>query len=237
MRAGPAIDRFDLVSNGCALCGTLAALLLVSSIHAPNLAPSVATAETTAEIALDLSTEPEASDPPAPEPAQDTPIETPAPELIEPTPTTLDSEPVVAPTKPPRPKQERPKREMPKTKAKEAEEKPRRVRSEHAGETREKPARAGQSRGEAAGPTRSQSSGNAAAFRACLAGAPYPSSKDARLQKPSGSVGIVVSGGGASVSRSSGSAILDQAARSRAMACASAAGGGTLSGVVVFHPR
>lgn len=228
MRLAPAIDRLELVSNGCALCGTLAALLLLSAIEAPSVPPSAAPGERT-EITLDMS-EAETNDPPAPEPPQDAPIEAPAPEIIEETPPTLDAEPIT-PVKPPRPKQE------PKTKPKESEEKPRRTRAQQASETREKPAQGAKSRGEPASAPRSRSSDNVAAFRSCLAGAPYPSSKDARLQKPSGSVGIAVSGGGASVTRSSGSAILDSAARSRAVACASAAGGGTLSGVVVFHPR
>ena len=79
--------------------------------------------------------------------------------------------------------------------------------------------------------------GNVGAFRSCLAGSPYPSSKEARLQKPSGSVGIMVSGGSATITRSSGSSILDQAARGRAAACASSAGGGTLTGIINYLPR
>lgn len=231
MRPRLAIDRLELVSNGAGALGALALFALVLAFPSPS--PSVETpadpGAATMEIALDAPAEPEQAEPPAPEPPQDAPMETPEPAVVEDTPPPLpEPAPIVAPPKPPPP--ERPKPKTP--------EKRQRTPERASEKTRDKPAAATAHRGEPSESARpSRASGNVATFRACLAGAPYPSSKDARLQKPSGSVGIAVSGGSASVIRSSGSAILDQAARSRAVACASAAGGGTLSGVVAFHPR
>jgi outer membrane biosynthesis protein TonB len=91
-------------------------------------------------------------------------------------------------------------------------------------------------------PTRQQASSAAAAsvaaaFRSCLAASPYPQSKDARLQKPSGVVGISISAGAVTVAQSSGSSILDSAARARAVACAETAGSGSLSGFINYIPR
>jgi len=85
--------------------------------------------------------------------------------------------------------------------------------------------------------TASASASAAAAFRSCLAAAPYPQSKDARLQKPSGVVGLTISGGVVTITSSSGSQILDQAARSRAGSCAESAGAATLSGSINYIPR
>ncbi|RAI17814.1 energy transducer TonB, partial [Rhodoblastus acidophilus] len=87
------------------------------------------------------------------------------------------------------------------------------------------------------------SAGSAAAFRACLqAHARYPTSKEARQQNPHGAVGVSVSvsGGaiaGVSVTSSSGSGLLDQAARASVLSsgCGSAAGGASqLTGRIVF---
>lgn len=82
-----------------------------------------------------------------------------------------------------------------------------------------------------------------AAFRACLqAHARYPSSKEARLLNPRGVAGLVVSISGGeivavNVTRSSGSSLLDAAARSSVLGsgCGSLAGGAsTLTGQIVF---
>jgi outer membrane biosynthesis protein TonB len=226
------MDRLDVASNGAGLAGvlTLLALALTMGPQTTFVAPADPGGQT--EIALDLPVEAEAAEPPPPEPPQETPIEAPQPQILEETPSPSDAPAPIAAR--PRPQ----KLEKPKPKV---DEHPRRERSDDSKadakkEAREKPTAV--RRGEAGATERtSHASGNVSAFRACLAGAPYPSSKDARLQKPSGAVGIAVSGGSASVTSSSGSAILDAAARSRAVACASAAGGGALSGVVVFHPR
>lgn len=232
MRPRQAMDRLDVTSNAAGLVGALTLLVLALTLAPETLvAPADPGAQTT-EIALDLPVEAEASELAPPEPPQETPIDAPQPQVLEDTPPPSDAPaPVAARTKPQKPEKPKPK----------AEERPRKERSDDSKadsrrEAREKAAAA--RRGEAAAAERtSHASGNVSAFRTCLAGAPYPTSKDARLQKPSGSVGIAVSGGSASVTSSSGSAILDSAARSRAVACASAAGGGSLSGVVVFHPR
>ncbi|WP_018268055.1 hypothetical protein [Methylosinus sp. LW4] len=230
MRPRQAIDRLDVASNAAGLAGalTLLALALTMAPEAALVSPADPGAQTT-EIALDLPAEAEASEPPPPEPPQETPIEAPQPQMMEDTPPPSDA---------PAPIAARPQKlEKPKPKA---EEHPRKERSDDrkAASSRETSEKlAASRRGEAAAERTSHAAGNVSAFRACLAGAPYPTSKDARLQKPSGAVGIAVSGGSASVTSSSGSALLDSAARSRAVACASAAGGGSLSGVVVFHPR
>lgn len=230
MRARPAMDRLDVASNAAGLAGALT-LLVLSLTMAPEtnrVSPADPGAQTM-EIALDLPVEAEASEPPSPEPLQETPIDAPQPQTLEEPPPSDAPAPVAA-----QPKSQKPEKPKPK-----AEVRPRKehdFKADFKKEASEKPAAA--PRGEAAAAEKSsRAAGNVSAFRACLAGAPYPTSKDARLQKPSGSVGIAISGGSASVTSSSGSAILDSAARSRAVACASAAGGGALSGVVVFHPR
>ncbi|WP_198022807.1 MULTISPECIES: hypothetical protein [unclassified Methylosinus] len=230
MRARPAMDRLDVASNAAGLAGALT-LLVLSLTMAPEtnrVSPADPGAQTM-EIALDLPVEAEASEPPSPEPLQETPIDAPQPQTLEETPPPSDAPaPVAAQPKPQKPEKPKPK----------AEVRPRKERESKADFKKEAPEKpAGARRGETGAERTSRASGNASAFRACLAGAPYPTSKDARLQKPSGAVGIAVSGGLASVTHSSGSALLDSAARSRAVACASAAGGGSLSGVVVFHPR
>ena len=211
MRARPAMDRLDVASNAAGLAGalTLLALAVTMAPETNLISPADPGAQTT-EIALDLPVETEASEPPPPEPLQETPIDAPQPQTLEETPPPSDAPAPVAA----RPKPQKPEKPQPK-----AEERPRKERSddfkaELRREAREKPAVA--RRGEAAAAERSaRASGDVAAFRACLAGAPYPTSKDARLQKPSGSVGIAISSGSASVTKSSGSAILDSAARSR----------------------
>ncbi|WP_166145589.1 hypothetical protein [Methylosinus sp. RM1] len=229
MRARPAMDRLDVASNAAGLAGALT-LLVLSLTMAPEtnrVSPADPGAQTM-EIALDLPVEAEASEPRSPEPLQETPIDAPQPQTLEETPPSDAPAPVAAQPKPQKP-------EKPTQKAEARPHKERDSKTDFKKEARE-PVAARRGEGAAAEKS-SRAAGNVSAFRACLAGAPYPTSKDARLQKPSGSVGIAISGGSASVTSSSGSAILDSAARSRAVACASAAGGGALSGVVVFHPR
>jgi hypothetical protein len=71
------------------------------------------------------------------------------------------------------------------------------------------------------------------AFRGCLQSHGYPASKEARLNHPTGAVPITVAGG--SVSVGGGNPILAAHARMVAAGCASLLGGGSSSGVVVYH--
>jgi len=163
---------------------------------------------------------PEAPPPPVPEPT--TPPAAPK-ALPEQTPEVVTPPPVVEPPQPTPPKTEPSKPSPPPPKP----QQPLKPRSELVRAAETAPVRS----------TASASASAAAAFRSCLAAAPYPQSKDARLQKPAGVVGISISGGVVAITSSSGSQILDQAARSRAGSCAESAGATTLSGSINYIPR
>ena len=160
---------------------------------------------------------------PEPEPAPPPPVPEALPEQ---TPEVVTPPPVVEPPKVTPPKPEPPKPPPPPKPQQPPKPRPEPVRAAETAPVRS-----------TASASASASASAAAAFRSCLAAAPYPQSKDARLQKPAGVVGISISGGVVTITKSSGSQILDQAARSRAGSCAESAGAATLSGSINYIPR
>lgn len=229
-------NRSEWISNALALIGTAMLSLLLNGFSVPNAQEADSSEPLGMEVSmatLDAAppVEPPLLDPPmdAPPPVEDTPpppeepVPTPEPTAAPPVPEASPEQtpevaaptdpppPVVEPLKPPPPKPQTPPKPKPEIQPA-AERAP--VRS-----------------------TASASASVASAFRACLAAAPYPQSKDARLQKPSGMVGISISAGAVTITNSSGSQILDQAARARALSCAESAGTATLSGLINYIPR
>ena len=167
--------------------------------------------------------EPPPPEPPPPLPEPEPTPPPPVPEALpEQTPEVVTPPPVVEPPKPTPPKPEPPKPPPPPKPQQPPKPRPEPVRAAETAPVRT---------------TASASASAAAAFRSCLAAAPYPQSKDARLQKPAGIVGISISGGVVTITKSSGSQILDQAARARAGSCAESAGTATLSGSINYIPR
>jgi protein TonB len=202
--------------------------------------------------------------PPTPEPPQPDPppppVEPPPPPpepVPEPVPalTPPPEPPPPLPANPPEPKPPEPPKPKPPTppKPKPAEPKPPAPHaSSRSSETDVRPrAAAGEARPGAAAASSGASASSAGLInqlRACLrASARYPTSKEARLQHPEGSVGIALSitAGGqvssVSVVSSSGSSILDQAALSSARQsnCGHLLGGSAWQGTatLVFNSR
>lgn len=172
--------------------------------------------------------QPAETPPPAPV-STPTPVPTPTPTAV-PTPTPLPS-PSPLPTPKPAPTltSVAPPKPRPATQAKPHEATTTTTANSNVAQSASAPARA--------------SSGSVAAFRSCLqAHARYPNSKEARLENPRGTVAVSVSlsGGqivGVEVNGSSGSAILDQAARSSVLnsGCGGMAGGASaLTGRIAF---
>jgi len=180
--------------------------------------------------------------PPPPPPADDMSDLPPPPPTPTPTPTpAVVPTPLLTPTVKPVPPKPTPSpvRTLVPTPVKTQAPKPRptAVRPNASEESGNAPAKAA-----AARPSRA-SSGNPGAFRGCLqAHARYPTSKEARLENPRGSVGVSVSisGGeitGVAVISSSGSQVLDAAARSSVLSsgCGGLAGGASsLTGQIRF---
>ena len=246
-------ERSALLSNGSAFLATsgLAALLWWS----PPVMPTPPAEMPTMEVSLDTPTAAEATpqdEPPPPEeviPPEEPPPEEPPPPPEEPPPP-----PDVAPaieTPPPPPKPPEPKKEPPKPKPeprkeppkprKPVDETPKPQKTTQERPKTERPTAAAAAAAPKASPASSAS--QAAQFRACLQSrARYPTSKEARLQNPHGGVGVSVSLAGSSITgvsitASSGSSLLDQAARSSILSsgCGSLAGGASsLSGRIVF---
>jgi len=230
--------RNEWISNACALLGTAALAVALSGSSMPRVEEQQQPEPLGMEISMASVDAAPPAEPPVPEPPKEEPPppkEPPPPEappplpepdptppppvpeaLPEQTPEVVTPPPAVEPPKPTPPKPEPPKPQQP------PKPRPETVRAAQTAPVRS---------------TASASASAAAAFRSCLAAAPYPQSKDARLQKPSGVVGISISGGVVTVTKSSGSQILDQAARSRAGSCAEAAGAATLSGSINYIPR
>ncbi len=230
-------DRNEWISNALALAGTAALALIMHGFSIPKVEELKEPEPLGMEISMasvDAAppAEPPVTEPPTEEkplPDEPPPPEEPQPEPELPPPPAPEALPeqtpeVVAPPDPPPPVVQPPKPEPPTPPKPRQPPKPR-PEPVHAAETA--PVRS----------TASASASVAAAFRSCLAAAPYPQSKDARLQKPSGVVGISISGGVVTITRSSGSQILDQAARSRASNCLESAGAATLSGSINYIPR
>ena len=246
--------RNEWISNACALLGTAALAVAFSGYSMPRVEEQQQPEPLGMEISMASVDAAPPAEPPVPEPPKEEPPppkEPPPPEppppdappplpepdptppppvpeaLPEQTPEVVTPPPVVEPPKPAPPKPTPPKPEPPKPPTPPKPQQPPKPRPETVRAAETAPVRS----------TASASASAAAAFRSCLAAAPYPQSKDARLQKPSGIVGISISGGVVTVTKSSGSQILDQAARSRAGSCAEAAGAATLSGSINYIPR
>ena len=249
-------DRNEWISNALALLGTaaLASVFYQVSLPQVEVAPepeplgmevSMASADAAPPAEPPVAEPPKEETPPppdetpppkeAPPPDQPPPQEDPPPPEPEPappppvpeaqpeqTPEMVTPPPVVEPPKPAPPKPEPPKPPPPPKPQQPPKPRPEPVRAAETAPVRS---------------TASASASAAAAFRSCLAAAPYPQSKDARLQKPAGVVGLSISGGVVTITKSSGSQILDQAARSRAGSCAESAGAATLSGSINYIPR
>ena len=234
-------DRHEWISNVLALVGTAALALVMQMLSLPN-AEEVKEPE---PLGMEISMASVDAAPPAEPPVTEPPLEeTPPPPDEPPPPDVQPPEPelppppvpealpeqspeVVLPPEPPPPPLEPPKPEPPKPPPPPKPQQPPKPRPEPVRAAETAPVRS----------TPSASASAAAAFRSCLAAAPYPQSKDARLQKPAGVVGISISGGVVAITSSSGSQILDQAARSRAGSCAESAGAATLSGSINYIPR
>ncbi|MBB4199006.1 hypothetical protein CCR94_17835 [Rhodoblastus sphagnicola] len=249
----PGWRRPEVVSclSSFALTGAMAAAIYFAMPDKPASAPETAPQD----IQLSLLDEPKPDDPkqdiaePAPEP------EPPKPEPESPPPKPLAKAELTTPdgALPPPKKLKKPKKiaAVPQDDDDDDEEeaprpqkivkpKPRaRPVDESARHVAEAPRAAAR---QSAGAPRA-SAGSAAAFRSCLqARSHYPTSKEARLQHPHGAVGVSVSlsGGsivGVAITSSSGSTLLDQAARSSVASsgCGSSAGGAPhLTGRIVF---
>jgi outer membrane biosynthesis protein TonB len=106
------MDRLDVASNAAGLAGALTLLALaVTMAPETNLVSPVDPGAQTTEIALDLPVETEASEPPPPEPLQETPIDAPQPQTLEETPPSDAPAPVAARPKPQKPEKPQPKAE------------------------------------------------------------------------------------------------------------------------------
>ena len=236
--------RNEWISNGLSLLGTAALAFVLHGLSLPaveevkepeplGMEISMASVDAAPPAEPPLTEPPKEETPPPPEeppPPPDEPPPPPEPELPPPpVPEALPEQApeVVKPPEPPPPVVEPPKPEPPKPPPPPKPQQPPKPRPEPVRAAETAPVRS----------TASASASAAAAFRSCLAAAPYPQSKDARLQKPAGVVGLSISGGVVTITSSSGSQILDQAARSRAGSCAESAGAATLSGSINYIPR
>lgn len=227
-------NRSEWISNGLALVGTGALALFLNSLSLPSAQEAADSEPPGIEVSMATLDAAPPADTPLPDPPKDEepppedpppPEEPPPPEPEAPPPVpeaSPEQTPEVAPAPEPPPQvPEPPKPPPPKPQT------PPKPQAEQRPAAERAPVRS----------TASAAASLASAFRACLAAAPYPQSKDARLQKPSGIVGISISAGAVTITSSSGSQILDQAARSRALSCAEAAGAATLSGLINYIPR
>ena len=236
-------NRNEWISNALALMGTAALAFIMHGFSLPSVEEvnepeplgmeiSMASVDAAPPAEPSVTEPPKEETPPPPDepPPPEEPPPPPEPELPPPpAPEALPEQTpeVVTPPDPPPPVVEPPKPEPPKPPPPPKPQQPPKPRPETVRAAETAPVRS----------TASASASAAAAFRSCLAAAPYPQSKDARLQKPAGVVGLSISGGVVTITSSSGSQILDQAARSRAGSCAESAGAATLSGSINYIPR
>ena len=234
-------NRNEWISNAVALVGTAALTFVLHGFSLPaveevkepeplGMEISMASVDAAPPAEPPLTEPPKEETPPPPEEPPPPPEEPPPPPEPEPAPPplVLEAQLEQAPelVTPP-PVVEPPKPEPPKPPPPPKPQQPPKPRPEPVRAAETAPVRS----------TASASASAAAAFRSCLAAAPYPQSKDARLQKPAGVVGLSISGGVVTITSSSGSQILDQAAKSRAGSCAESAGAATLSGSINYIPR